>query len=106
MLWVRGDHEQIDLLGTDVVSIPCSGFPQRLLQFILNCRKEVLIVQRLAPELDYELIVHLWIVGPTIWWWVSLTRLVRTDRACFDFSLRNKSPPLGPANAGRNGMQL
>jgi len=65
LLWIRRDQEQVDLFGVDVITIQRGRFPERFLQFILNFRKEILIVQRLAPELNYKLVIHLRIVGLT-----------------------------------------
>jgi hypothetical protein len=51
-------HEQVDLLVTDVIPIELRSVAQHVLQFALDGWKERFVCQGLTPELDYELEVH------------------------------------------------
>src|SRR3546814_12163201 len=58
MLGIRRHHEQVDLLRVDVVAVQRGGITQGVLQIALDRSDGVLGGQRLAPELDDELVVH------------------------------------------------
>jgi len=65
MLGIRGYYKQIDLFGVDVVPVERDAISKNFLQFALNRREEGFVLQRLAPEFDYKLVVHLRSVGQT-----------------------------------------
>jgi len=56
---IKRQHEQVDLIVTDVVPIKLGSVTQYSLQFALDVWKERFVFQRLSPKLDYELVVHL-----------------------------------------------
>ena len=66
MFGVRRQHEQVDLIITDVVAIELGSVAQHILQFTLDDRKERFVFQRLSPELDYELEFHSGFAGLTV----------------------------------------
>src|SRR4249919_296026 len=63
MFWIRRHDKQVDLFGVDVVPVKRDGIPQHFLQLALDRREEGFVVQRLAPEFDDKLVVHLPSVG-------------------------------------------
>ena len=43
MFWILSYHEQVDLIGTNVIAIKRCSFAKHRLQFAFNCRKKVLV---------------------------------------------------------------
>ena len=43
MFWVRRYHKQVDLLGTDVITVKSGRVTQSFLKFGLNWRKEIFV---------------------------------------------------------------
>ena len=58
VFWVGCDNEQVNFLGVCVVPVQSRRTAKRLLQVALNCRNRRLVLQRLSPEFNYELVVH------------------------------------------------
>src|ERR1700742_454014 len=66
MTRVRREHEEIDLFWADIVALQFDRFAQCRFQLSLNHIEKSFVGQRLAPELDDELIIHQSIVSPTL----------------------------------------
>ena len=58
LLRVRRYDKQVDLFCANIVPIQFGGVAKNTLQFALNFRDDRFVFQRLAPKLNYELIIH------------------------------------------------